>query len=288
MPYPALPDHRISYDNDGSLLYWGNMTTGAANLISQGNMLELQDNDYADVALGGMSTTTFRVFMFFPEQREITGYHAIVKNDGVGVAGTYGFSVIEGSNDTSNGLDGTWETASLPGGATSFVNNFSWRSNIKAVSFTGPKKSLRTGYSVDITNDAVYLQMIHFYGEAAGGQMAHDLIFLDPDLGAGVAYPAAEDFGDQPLGTSVVRPWILKNTSATRTATNVNIQCNDPDFTIATAAGGPWVATINIASLGPGVESATMYVRCTTPAPGAALKPRFARIIAVCDAGFFG
>lgn len=296
MAYPALPDHRMPYDNDGTLVYAGQAGNGADTALSSGQTVELNDDDQTDAisrVRGAIQPDSHRLYFFFPEQREITGIWAQIyplANQGA----TLSALVLTGSNDTSNGEDGTWETASLPGGAPNWNGSAKtfdeWRSGIKVVSFTGPKKNLRTSVTCTGTSGAIAViyVTIQLYGEAAGGQMAHDLIFLDPDLGAGVAYPAAEDFGDQPLGTTVVRPFRVKNTSATVTAANVNLQCNDADFTIATASGGPWVVTINIASLGPGVESSTMYVRCTTPAPGAALKPRFARIIATCDAGFFG
>lgn len=283
MPYPALPDHRMPYDNDGTLVYFGTLTGGASRAATGAQMLELQDDDYIDVDSGNVSNNTVHTtFLFFPEQREVTGIYTI--------RGTANqpLSSLQGSNDTSNGLDGTWETASLPGGVPGRADDFAWRGDIKPVSFTGPKKNLRVNLGTSGAGGSGGPRILHLYGEAAAGQMAHDLIFLDPDLGAGVAFPAPEDFGDQPLGTTVIRPFRVKNTSATRTATNVNIQCNDADFTIGESAAGPWVVTINIASLGPGVESATLYTRCTTPAPGAALAPRFARIIATCDAGFFG
>lgn len=279
MPYTALPDHRMPWDNDGTLVYIGDSTIGAATVLSGPDALEFQDTDLVPAG-ATFSGDAGRAFFFFPEQREVTGYYARCNTS------TATVPTITGSNDTTNGMDGTWETASLPAGAPGWVNDFSWRADIKPISFTGPKKNVRLHASASGSGNR--FTILHLYGEAAAGQMAHDLIFLDPDLGAGVAFPAPEDFGDQPLGTTVVRPFRVKNTSASRTAANVNIQCNDADFAIATAAGGPWVVTINIASLGPGVESATMYIRCTTPAPGAALLPRFARIIATCDAGFFG
>ncbi len=286
MPYPALPDHRIPYDADGTLVYFGDPLTGATTAASGAQLLELQDDDYVTTGPGGGSgdgsTGGMTIFFFFPHQSEVTGIYALANFGTIGQP--------KGSNDTTNGLDGTWETASLPSGAPSPTGSTaavdSWRAGIKPVSFTGPKKNLRVHLATGGGGNT--WAICHLYGEVAGGQMTHDLVFLDPDLGAGVAFPAPEDYGDQPLGTTVVRPFRVKNTSATRTAANVNIQCNDADFTIGESASGPWVATINIASLGPGVESATLYSRCTTPAPGAPLKPRFARIIATCDAGFFG
>ena len=288
MPYPALPDHRIPYDNDGTLVYYGTSSAGAVTLASGPILLAWQDEALTDAGPSYDSRTkgASRVFLFFPEQREITG--CFIRSNAGGAAAMA--SSLAGSNDTTNGQDGTWETASLPSGyPTISAGDFSWREGIKPVSFTGPKKNLRFQNDAGGSSGNAEWNTIHFYGETAAGQMAHDLIYLDPDLGAGVAFPAPEDFGDQPLGTTVVRPFRLKNTSATRTATNINIQCNDADFAISdSGSGGPWVVTINIPSLGPGVESSTMHIRCTTPAPGAALKPRFARIVTVCDAGFFG
>lgn len=284
MPYLALPDRRMPYDADGTLVYLGSLTSGAVNLVADPEKLELQDDDfaYALISPTGISGA-FTLFLFFPEQREVTGiYTRWGQEPGSGNV-AMAADGLTGSNDTTNGLDGTWETASLPGGVPTFTNNFSWRAEIKAVSFTGPKKNIRV---VTAGNDRP--RILHLYGEAAGGQMAHDLIFIDQDAGTPAEFQSPEDFGDQPLGTTVVREWRVKNTSASRTATNVNLQCNDADFTIAENPAGPWLQTIALASLGPGVESPTYYVRCTTPAPGAPLKPRFARIIALCDAGFFG
>lgn len=285
MPYTALPDHRIPYDNDGTLVYFGSGVVGATTAATGAQLLELQDEDYVTTGPTGSSGTTatgMTIFFFFPHQSEVTGIFCVAD-----------FGLINlplGSNDTANGVDGTWETASLPGGAPSPTGQVatvdSWRAGIKPISFTGPKKNVRI--SLGTGGGGCTWAIAHIYGEAAAGQMAHDLVFLDPDLGAGIAFPAPEDFGDQPLGTTVVRPFRLKNTSGSRTATTINIQCNDPDFTIGESASGPWVVTINVASLAAGAETATFYTRCTTPAPGAPLKPRFARIVVVCDSGFFG
>lgn len=284
MAYPALPDRRIPYDNDGTLVYWGTMTAGATTLMTGGEAIEAQDNDYVQVGPNVPENSNTVVFFFFPHQNEVTATYAYGIN---GLTQIHAL-VVTGSNDTTNGLDGTWETASLPAGTPAKANDFAWRSDIKAISFTGPKKNVRLSKTTSF-DGASRWTTLHLYGEAAAGQMAHDLLFLNQDDTPGVAFTAPEDFGDQPLGSTVVRQFRIKNTSASRTANTVNIQCNDADFAIAENPAGPWVVTINIASLGPGVESATLYVRCTTPAPGAALGPRNpARIVVTCDPGFFG
>lgn len=286
MPYTALPDHRIPYDNDGTSVYHVLTSSALSGAVANADLIEWQDEDYVGAGPSLDNGQTWRTYFFFPEQREITAvYGEAEERNGPRV-----ITSLEGSNDTANGLDGTWETASLPGGAPPAGTSPPdlWRTGIKAVSFTGPKHSLRINWNATTGGTVGRVMVIHLYGEAAPAAMTHDLVYLDPDLGAGVAFPTPEDFGDQPLGTTVVRPFRIKNTSATKTATNVNIQCNDSDFAIGESASGPWVVTIAIASLAPGAESATLYVRCTTPGLGSALGPRFARIVTVCDAGFFG
>lgn len=281
MPYPALPDRRMPYDIDGTLVYRGTPGSGATTAITGSTLLEINDHDLVS-AWSFSGTGTHYLWFFFPEQREITGAFFA----GSGGVNNLGAATLYGSNDTANGIDGTWETASLPGGNPSYNAAVfdTWRSGIKAVSFTGPKQTLRVGFAV---GNAPSFYAAHVYGEAAGGAMAHDLIFINHDDTPGAEFTAPEDFGDQPLGTTVTRQWRIKNTSATKTATNINLQCNDPDFVISTD-GVTWVVTINIASLAPGAESATFWTRCTTPAPGAGLAPRHGRITVITDAGFFG
>lgn len=178
--------------------------------------------------------------MFFPEPREVTAiWNYWAQGSGTGYT-------IAGSSDTTNGMDGTWETASLPSGAPGYVNEFSSRSGIVPISFTGPKKNVRIiGGS---GNQRVYV--VHLYGEAAPAR------WRTTSSSPIRTWAPASRF--QPPRTSVIsrsgRPWFglrIKNSSARRTVTNVNIQCDDADFTIGESASGPWVVTINIASLAP-------------------------------------
>ena len=67
----------------------------------------------------------------------------------------------------------------------------------------------------------------HLYGEKIAGQTPDDIIYINHDDTPGAEFTAPEDFGDQPLGTTVVRQFRVKNASATKTANTINIQCND-------------------------------------------------------------
>jgi hypothetical protein len=257
----------MPYDNDGTVVYAGVGTSGAVTVVSSGDLVELNDYDFA--ALGSLVAPT--CWYFFPEQREVTAFYYM------GVYGAVsGISTVTGSNDSVNGLDGTWQTATLSGGAPTYGDAFSWRSGIKPISFTGAKRTVRLNNAN--TSQDVRLYITHLYGEKAAGQTPDDIIYINHDDTPGVEFTAPEDFGDQPLATSVTRQFRVKNTSAL-TANTINIQCNDSDFIISTD-GSTWVVTINIASLAAGAESSTMYVRCTTPAVGSALGPRHARIVA--------
>lgn len=286
MTYTALPDRRMPYDNDGTVYALGgtyvgvlDYPTGGEALIANGYPQDLAFGGGSTAGLVGQPSENGCFFMFFPEQREVTAFYSWGRVARVGISTIDSTcTTIKGSNDTTNGLDGTFETASL-GGSPTNATRYDWRSTIKTVSFTGPKKVIRGEYSTPSSAGNIYIAAIHIYGEKAGGQTPDDLIFINHDDTPNVEYAAPEDFGDQPLATTVVRQFRVKNTSATKTANTINIQCNDADFAISTDSV-TWVATINIASLSAGAESSTMYVRCTTPSPGALLGPRFARIIA--------
>lgn len=269
MTYPALPDQRMPYDDDGTVLYQGTLATGTTSVPTSPTVIEWNDRNI--VGAGAIGNTGLTTWLFFPEQREVT---ALYFTGEVGSGHTTSAFTLAGSNDTTNGLDGTWETATLPGGAPSYVNNFSWRAGIKAVSFTGAKRTIRIAYSV--TGDQV--SVLHVYGQKAAGQTPDDILFLD-GLASYAEFAAPEDFGDVPLATSSVRTFKVKNASATHTANTINLQCNDADFAISTD-NVTWVTTINISSLAAGASSAVLYVRNTSPAIGDLLGPRFARIIA--------
>ncbi|HEY5276114.1 MAG TPA: hypothetical protein VIK38_06195 [Coriobacteriia bacterium] len=293
MPYTALPDMRMPYDDDGTVLGYGVASNaGSAQAIangvsiypSGGDRLILNGFTYGALgtAISVASGYSRCVWLFFPESREVTAFYY----GGDSATTRWGLSsnglvAIYGSTDTTNGVDGTWETGSYTAAAGSTGPGVDkWRANLTPVSFTGPKKAIRFiasstgGYGADSHN----LVLFHLYGEKAAGQTPDDIIYIDHDTTPGVEYTAPEDFGDRPLATTVTRQFRVKNTSATLTANTINIQCNDADFVISTD-NTTWVVTINIGSLGPGAESSTMYVRNTTPAVGTALGPRFARIV---------
>jgi hypothetical protein len=291
MPYPALPDHRIAYDIDGTVVGYRVYQTqdpSPVNALGQGfvdyatgaQLIEQNDEDLVNAGIwaaranqAGHNTAWF----FFPERREVTAIAFVMSTTSFASAN----SLLQGSTDSTNGSDGAWETASLPNGwptTSSVVNAIDgWRSDIKAVSFTGGKRVIRMALKV---SDLERTPTLHLYGEKVAGQTPNDIVFIDaPDFTT--EFATALDFGDRPLGTTVVDTFKVKNVSGSLTANSINLQCNDADFVISDSASGPWVTTINITSLAAGASSVQYYVKNTTPNPGAILGPRFARIVAI-------
>lgn len=287
MAYPALPDRRISYDNDGTVIGMAgpdafDFANGLSGYFSGAQAIEFNDADWVSSPWAAYAgNASVRLWWFFPEQREVTAWVDFIQV--VGPAVSESESVWQGANDTTNGMDGTWETASKPSGRADAILGTldSWRSNIKPLSFTGGKRTVRHKLAYGPGGASEFRWFgTHLYGEKVAGQTPDDIIYIDHDTTPGAEFTAPEDFGDRPLGTSVVRQFRVKNVSPTLTANNINIQCNDADFAISTD-GLVWVVTINIGSLASGAESATMFIRNTTPAPGAVLGPRFARIVTI-------
>jgi hypothetical protein len=187
---------------------------------------------------------------------------------------------VEGSNDTTNGQDGTWEVAAFPSG-TPAVNNpdeNSWRTGVKAVSFSEPKKTVRVvAQTSSYSFRPPRIKRIHFYGKKAAGQTPDDVVFCDT---AGNELSALTDWGDRPEGTTVIKSLKVKNVSSSKIANAVNLQLNHKDFALSFSDSGPWTTVLDIASIGPGSLSSTIFVRNALEPPLLLLGPDAARLIA--------
>ena len=280
MSYPSLPDKRIGYDNDGTVIYYNtdartDFASGPVTQLTGSNLIAL--NGYANAQTSTQvaplgtngSYNGTKLWLFFPERREVGGIASVAA---LSAAGT---PTMQGSNDTTNGMDGTWETASFPSGTPPStpppVPPDQWRSAIMPISFTGTKQTVR--YLVG-AGAAVYV--LHLYGIKDAAATPDDLIFMS--AASGGTQVLNEDVGDVPFGTTRTMQVWLKNTSATKTASTINLQLNDANWIFSTD-NATWVTSINIASLAAGATYGPIYVRQTSPAQGSPLGPRFARVV---------
>lgn len=276
MAYPAITSRRMPYDIDGTAVGWSNQNAAVNNWFSGADVAELNDEDDVTVFSYGSGTTPRWVTLFLPETREI---EAIWWDIRIQTGDDNSQVQVYGSTDTTNGLDGTWESATFPSGKPGAGQSDDWRDEVKPVSFSGAKRALRFVLPSAGTGKTVVLRAIHVYGRKAAGQTPDDIIFLDDDTMGDPEFTAVEDWGDRPEGTTETRQIRVKNASSTKTANNVNLQLNHAHFGMSFNAGGPFQATLDIASLAPGAASSTIYIRNEIPAPPQTLGPQAARII---------
>jgi hypothetical protein len=270
----------MPYDIDGAEVGFRNggggitavFANGIASWLTSGSKVNLNREDRQQAwgyGNGGASCFWF----FFPESREVS-YLALQFALGQLPEYNQNYFQIMGSADTANGMDGAWETAAYTAQYSYAAD--AWRSKVFAVSFSGPIKVLRVGVYVGVSVTGA-VNHIHVYGAKAAGEQPDDIVFCDA---AGNELTALTDWGDQPEGTTEIGSFKVKNASAGKIANTINLQLNHPDFTFAWSADGPWVTVLDIASLGVGALSNTVYVKNALGPPLLILGPYAARVIA--------
>jgi hypothetical protein len=290
MSYPVIPYRRIPYDIDGTSVGYrveqnklsgtSALGLGVSKWLASADMVNL--NSYKKSKLifeiGSYSFTSLygniAMWFVFPEERNVAGF--------VGLFGTSTIDntlvlphgcVVQGSRDSTNGMDGTWETASLTGLNYSFGTD-AWR-YITKTSFSTPIKAFRIIFYVN--NNQYYataLYGFHLYGSKATGQTPDDIIFCDQD---GVEITSDVDWGDVSEGTTQTKSFYIKNVS-TKTANNINIDITSDNFTIGTNQA-TWGTSVNIATLAPGQISQPLYTKLTLPVAPTPLLPKSERAI---------
>jgi len=280
MAYPLINTRRMPYDIDGTAVGIRQLDGGTISTVFSNGIAAWLDSTSAGNLNKENRAQSWHVsswqyaaaFWFvFPEVREVT--HMGLLWDPTRVMDFTGHS-IQGSTDTTNGMDGTWETATYSiqtGNGADF-----WRSNIFAISFSKPVKALRIAFTGSASINHIYLNAIHLYGRKAAGQTPDDILFTDTD---GNELTSLTDWGDQPEGTTELWWFKLKNASTTKIANAVNLQLNNADFAIALSPDGPWVSVIDITSIAAGSLSSTIYARNKLDPPSLILGPRAARCI---------
>ena len=275
--YSEIVSHRMPYDIDGTAVaYEKGYSCCLTNWLTEDQLVGLNTTEGTNDILSLGDTTYITTWFFFPEMREIEAMMV----SGAASDATFQLYRLEGSNDTTNGQDGTWEVASFPSGVPA-VNNpdaNSWRTAIKAVSFSEPKKTVRV---VVQTNSYYFrpprIKRIHFYGRKAARQTVDDVTFCDIN---GNELTALTDWADRPEGTTLIKSLKVLNSSPNKIANNVNLQLNHKDFALSFSETGPWTTVLDIASIGPGSLSSAIYVRNALEPPLLILGPDAGRLIA--------
>lgn len=276
--YPAISAHRMPYDIDGTEV--GRRSTDSlANLFSKGVSAWLtsqqkgnlnREDRIEEFGGGAFNSPSWGFWFFFPELREVTHIGFLWSKTDANEC------LVQGSTDSTNGMDGTWETAVFVFPSPTVGFDF-WRSTIMAVSFSGPVKVLRVGCRRNDYNVNVNIYGLHVYGQKYATETPDDIVFCNASTGNQLT--ALMDWGDRPEGTTLIDSFKVKNASASKIANNINLQLNHDDFLLAWSADGPWTSVLDIATLGVGALSNTVYVRNKLEPPLLLLGPKAARVI---------
>lgn len=269
MAYSAVNARRIAYESDGTVVGTSGSDKAITMFLDSGQISNLNSLSGADI--GRVTPSSGYIMFFFPEKRIINalfigGYSEYIN-------GQYNLGAIQGSADTTNGVDGTWIDAeySIPP-ITANPGRIDWRTKYQNISFSSPIRVLR----ISTWGEYGYWQhhqYIHIYGHKAVGETPDDIIFCTSD---GTELTSLKDWGDTERGVSSIAPIYLKNVS-TKQANTISIVLNDADFTISTDQV-TWGTTVNIASMVAGAISVPIYVR-QSPSTSQLLGPRAAKIV---------
>lgn len=285
MPYQTISSRRMPYDIDGTEIGFRSMErldnisqiigNGLENWLDSTSKSNLNKEDRSQSWWVGDYRWGGAFWFFFPELREVNNIGFQWSSTTVC---TFVSHLIQGSADSTNGVDGTWETGvySIPPANTDMDH---WRSKIFTISFSGPVKALRIGFrETNPQFNALNLCGIHIYGFKYAGETQDDILFVDSNTG--VELTSLMDWGDRPEGTSMFKQLKIKNASSTKTANNINLQLNHSDFLMSWNPGGPWTTVLDITSLGAGASSGVIHLKNELGPPLLNLGPKAARIIA--------
>jgi len=279
MPYQELNHRRMPYDIDGTIVGYNigqDYAQGITTWLTESQLSAINDEGTSTLwksnegSYGGSVQRC--MWFFFPEAREFEATNWL----GSWIRSLLRFEV-QGSNDTTNGMDGTWETAVFPSGTPmgSHAVPSWWRIYVKPISFSTSYKIIRVKFELYSSYDGdSYFRKAHFYGRKAAGGTPDDILFCNTDE---TEKTALLDWGDRPEGTTQINSFKLKNASTSKMANSVNLQLNHSDFGLSFSENGPWTATLDIASIAPDNLSAAIYVRNLLAAPPLILGPKAGR-----------
>ena len=284
MSYLEIPSRRMAYDIDGTEIAICDKATtrdGNARLWGLGWWLTAQNkndlnNQSESPNVYSHGNNAGGLMLFMPEKREIT-HLGFLFNFSDHANATPNLQFIQASNNTTNGMDGDWETGvyTQPDWHSKRTLPDRWRSQVFAVSFSEPKKVLYIG-SRGLTGYTLGWAGMHVYGSKAVTETPDDILILE---NATDEFTALKEWGNRPEGTVEFSSFRLKNDSPDKIANDINVQFNHDDFLLSWSEDGPWVAFVDIASLSPGAVSSPIYIKNELPPPLLTLGPKAGRVI---------
>lgn len=289
--YTDLPDIRLEYDRDGTVVNKIRVTEGTITELTGPQMQELNDESLANpLSVPATTPNGARLAFIFPELRDIAAYFV------ADVFSNLGPASLEKSADTTNGMDGTWSTVQATFVDVQSLVKPEYRTSIQTVTANAIK-----GLRFNTTNGSADYRpaVLHLYGGISATEDEYLVVWLPntaastEPTGDAAAGPAHFDWGDVPRSSSQDRKFRIKNAHPTETASSIVVSAEAltdttpsvPGQYLFSDDGSVFVAQLNIGNLAAGALSGDLWCRRTTPAD-ATQGLWSARIIAEADGGW--
>ena len=229
--YSTGPGNRFAYDADGTTVLRYSTALGAAGdrripwVLSTADKANLNSERFykSSDTVDDEDGTTYFVFIF-PENRDIDGIFWDRASDVFSVP----VNGLSGSDDTTNGQDGTW---------TNIISDISentdrtypyYRDDIDVGQATDVS-AIRVALSAPVSGGQQYLSTAHIYGQVPLTENPNRIVFIDTAKEPDAVFTRPLDYGDIPRGTSVegLTSFKLKNNSTTLDAVTVQLTAED-------------------------------------------------------------
>jgi hypothetical protein len=265
--YPSPTARRINYNLDGTRLWYKTANIASPPLVEDNTFMDNMNDESGGttpvITLQWNSVTNPGhgpfVLLKFANPVNITGIKGW----------TGGVVSVAMSNDTTNGVDGTWTAgAGYTPATTGTQLEWSRTGTITPQTFTG-FRWLRLTLATGTTGSRGLGKTVIYGGPAA---VTDALDFWHPTVDV-TAPPDLFEFGDRARGTSSTKTFRIKNLSSilkAKTISVTRIALTDtapsvPGFHLFSLDGVTWIGSLNLGDLAPGAISPVIMLKQDTP-----------------------
>lgn len=224
---------KFPYDVDGTSVIYRQNSMSDFVVLTTDEKHAMLDADPATYFTSTYCSGEHNIVWLFPQPVNISAIATSIKIEGAfGGGNNYNSNIfIEGSTNTTNGVDGSWESPTFPNGDAPTDLNFTatdaWRQYVWKIEFaSGPFTGLRVRVvNTGAINCRITLRYLHIYGTISTGYNDDRLVFLDDPSQA--LKDDIIDYGAVAYPTTYERSFYIKNLSATKVATSVKLYGQD-------------------------------------------------------------
>ena len=268
--YMDAPSDRIAWDRDGSI---GVIEDYQGNVIALTASQRRQWNSEGEAAASGLSPVIRKAAVVFAVPTDcVAVFFNVSRND----SGTWS---IETSKDTTNGMDGTWDSQFITGLNPFYPTKPNYRISsylftLQDNSYSKQLRGIRFVYSNATYSNYEAPVSFHVYGTPAATAPQDRIAIWHPTSDLKVT-PTHFDWGNVPRSSSADRSFRIKNLSSVKRAKDIDVYAEaitagdpavDSMHTFSTDGGATFSPSVNLVSLNPGATSGIIIVRRTVPA----------------------